>query len=138
VFISPAKRDGNVPHVRSDFGSPQRFDGMIRGVWTPGRHGKIGTVDDRDSLITELRTAVEHRTVIGIALGMVMAHRGLSRDDAFVYLQGLSSRQERKLYDIARDIAQGRQSVEPVSGRRTQLAPPPHLAGGLVQQKTKP
>ena len=61
-------------------------------------------MDDPD-LIAQLRTAIEHRTEIGIAIGMLMERRGLDRDGAFLALCDVSSRTNRKLYDIAREMS---------------------------------
>ena len=69
---------------------------------------------DRE-LIAQLEEAVEHRTIIGKALGILMERFGLDDDDAFAYLVRCSNEQNRKLYDIA---------VELVEYRETQEAPP--------------
>ncbi len=58
--------------------------------------------------IEQLTEAVEHRTVIGIALGMLMERFGFSQDEAFAYLRRCSQAQNRKLYDIAVECAHTR------------------------------
>lgn len=58
--------------------------------------------------IDELTEAVEHRTEIGIALGMLMERFDLTREEAFAYLVRCSSHQNRKLYDIAVEFVETR------------------------------
>jgi AmiR/NasT family two-component response regulator len=58
-----------------------------------------------DELLAQLREAVEHRTVIGIAIGVVMERLDLERDAAFEHLRTMSSHLNRKLYDIAVDVS---------------------------------
>jgi AmiR/NasT family two-component response regulator len=55
-------------------------------------------------LVEQLTVAVEHRTTIGMALGMLRERLDLSADEAFAYLRRASSHQNRKLYDIAREF----------------------------------
>jgi AmiR/NasT family two-component response regulator len=62
-------------------------------------------VDDEQDTIRQLMVAVERRTVIGIALGILMERQGLTQDDAFERLRRLSQHQNRKLYDIASEVA---------------------------------
>lgn len=54
--------------------------------------------------IETLRVAVDRRTTIGKALGIVMARYGLDDDRAMSVLRRLSSHQNRKLYDVALDV----------------------------------
>jgi AmiR/NasT family two-component response regulator len=61
-------------------------------------------VNDEQETIHQLMEAVEHRTVIGIALGIIMERQGLSREAAFERLREVSQRQNRKLYDIACEV----------------------------------
>jgi AmiR/NasT family two-component response regulator len=58
-----------------------------------------------DETIKQLRLAVEHRTDIGIALGILMERHDIDRDQAFAYLQRRSRNENRKLYDLALEIA---------------------------------
>jgi len=53
----------------------------------------------------QLRTAMESRDVIGQAKGVLMAQSGLDADSAFRVLVRASQRQNRKLRDVAADIA---------------------------------
>ena len=58
-----------------------------------------------------LRRALETRTTIGQAVGIVMTERSLSADGAFAHLVELSSHSNRKLRDVAAAIvtrAEGR------------------------------
>lgn len=63
-------------------------------------------------LVEQLREAVEHRTVIGIAIGVVMERMDLDRDSAFDHLRAMSSHLNRKLYDIALEVSSERKLPE--------------------------
>ena len=58
--------------------------------------------------IEQLTRAVEHRTTIGIALGILMERYDLDRQQAFDYLRQCSQHQNRKLYDISAELAETR------------------------------
>jgi AmiR/NasT family two-component response regulator len=62
--------------------------------------------------IEQLTQAVEHRTVIGMALGMLMERFGLDHDGAFARLRRCSQDENRKLYDIAVELTSTRQLPE--------------------------
>jgi GAF domain-containing protein len=51
-----------------------------------------------------LRYAVDRRTTIGKALGIIMVTFDLNDDLAFTVLQRLSSNENRKLFDVAQDV----------------------------------
>jgi PAS domain-containing protein len=53
-----------------------------------------------------LEAAIAHRQLIGEAVGMVAARESLGREAAFALLAQLSQRSNRKLVDLARDIAE--------------------------------
>ena len=55
-----------------------------------------------------LRFANDRRTTIGKALGIIMVRYDLDDQLAFAVLQRLSSHQNRKLFDIAHDVVEGR------------------------------
>ena len=59
--------------------------------------------------LEQLKVALEHRTTIGIAVGMVMMQYDLSQDDAFAYLLRCSSVSNRKVYDIAVEMVATRE-----------------------------
>lgn len=70
--------------------------------------------------IEGLRVAVDRRTTIGKALGIVMAQYGLTDDQAMSVLRRLSSHQNQKLFEVAADVvrelalpAEGRQAPRP-------------------------
>jgi PAS domain-containing protein len=63
-----------------------------------------------DRLGEDMQRALSSRAVIEQAKGIIMAQKGCGPDEAFALLSELSSRQERKLRDVARDIV-GRASV---------------------------
>jgi AmiR/NasT family two-component response regulator len=54
--------------------------------------------------IAHLLVALEHRTVIGQATGVVMERYGLKSNDAFRVLVRISSERRRKVYDIACEL----------------------------------
>jgi AmiR/NasT family two-component response regulator len=54
--------------------------------------------------IEQLTQAVEHRTTIGIALGILMERFDFDDDEAFDYLRRCSQAQNRKLYDICSEF----------------------------------
>lgn len=74
---------------------------------------------DRD-LIEQLREAVEHRTVIGQALGILMERFDLDADEAFDHLARCSQEQNRKLYDLAVELVRFREL--PTSTQRAKSA----------------
>ena len=71
-------------------------------------HPRVMSTEDRD-LVEQLTIAAEHRAVIGMAIGMLMERLDVSREDAFGYLRRVSSLQNRKLYEIAREFVQSRE-----------------------------
>ena len=70
-------------------------------------------VADPDETIAQLREGMEHRTTIGVALGILMERHDISQDAAFTLLRRASSTSERRLYDIALELAATRQLPEP-------------------------
>jgi AmiR/NasT family two-component response regulator len=70
--------------------------------------------------IKQLTEAVEHRTTIGIAIGMLMERFEFEHEAAFDYLRRCSQGQNRKLYDICVDFVADR--VLPVPGAVSQSA----------------
>jgi GAF domain-containing protein len=63
-----------------------------------------------DSLVKvneDLRAALESRTLIGQAQGILMARENIGEDDAFDIMRRASQRTNRKLRDIAADIVAG-------------------------------
>ena len=62
--------------------------------------------------IKQLEHAVESRTVIGQAEGILMERLGIDSAQALVYLRRVSSHSNRKVIDIASEIAQTRELPE--------------------------
>ena len=56
--------------------------------------------------VAHLKLAIEHRDVIGQAKGVLMARERCSADAAFSILRMASQRENRKLYEIARELAE--------------------------------
>lgn len=81
-------------------------------------------LDEAESQTENLKRALEHSRDIGAAIGIVMAFRKMTQDEAFDWLRHASQDQNRKLYDVARDvIATGD------CGEVTNPMPPPTRAG---------
>lgn len=76
-------------------------------------------MDEQAERIEQLTQAVEHRTVIGMALGMLMERFGFEHDDAFDYLRRCSQNQNRKLYDIAVELVDTRHLPQATSRSRS-------------------
>jgi AmiR/NasT family two-component response regulator len=66
-------------------------------------------VEDLERKVTTLGEAVEHRTTIGIALGMIMERLELDQERAFAYLCTCSQAQNRKVYDLAVELVETRE-----------------------------
>jgi GAF domain-containing protein len=65
--------------------------------------------------LEHLQVAVDHRTTIGKALGIVMVRYDMDDDQAMAVLRRLSSHRNRKLYDIAVEVV--REHRLPAQGR---------------------
>jgi AmiR/NasT family two-component response regulator len=61
--------------------------------------------DPRDVLIANLKIALEGRDIIGQAKGILMSTLGCTADEAFDILAQLSQSENRKVAEIAADIA---------------------------------
>ena len=59
--------------------------------------------------IEQLRQGLESRTIVGRAEGILMERQGINADAAFEYLRRVSSHSNRKLIDIATEIAETRE-----------------------------
>ena len=57
------------------------------------------------SVEDDLRQALVHRTDIGIAMGVLMERFDVDRDAAFVILRRASQDENRKLHQIAAEVA---------------------------------
>ena len=66
-------------------------------------------VEDLERQVATLGEAVEHRTSIGIALGMIMERLDLDQERAFAYLRTCSQAQNRKVYDLAVEMVETRE-----------------------------
>lgn len=63
-----------------------------------------------------LQFAVDRRTTIGTALGLIMAKYDLGEEQAFSVLRRISSHENRPLYDVARDVVAARGLPAPDAG----------------------
>ncbi|UFN46664.1 ANTAR domain-containing protein [Nocardioides okcheonensis] len=69
----------------------------------------VDSLADAEREIKQLQQAVESRTVIGQAEGILMERLGLDSCLAFEYLRRVSSHTNRKVIDIATEIAETRE-----------------------------
>lgn len=82
---------------------PDAFDDEDREVARLlAAHAAVAVASARE--IQTLRVAVDRRTTIGKALGVIMARYDLDDDRAMAVLRRLSSHQNRKLYDVALEV----------------------------------
>jgi hypothetical protein len=82
--------------------------------------------------VKNLELALEHRTRIGIAIGMLMVRFDMDADAAFAYLRRTSQNENRRVNDPASDVmATGRRQRQPADGARFARAsrPPDQLLG---------
>jgi AmiR/NasT family two-component response regulator len=68
----------------------------------PDQEGLMGLVEN-------LELAVEHRTTIGVALGIVMERLDVDQEQAFSYLKRVSQDTNTKVFDLAGTIAETRE-----------------------------
>ena len=61
-------------------------------------------LDEADTEAANLRRALEHSRDIGAAVGVLMALRKVTRDEAFDFLRRASQDQNRKLHEVALDV----------------------------------
>ncbi|GAB2736019.1 GAF and ANTAR domain-containing protein [Amycolatopsis magusensis] len=64
----------------------------------------VSTYHHCRSLVTHLEAALDNRTTIGRAQGLLMRHHDTSTDDAFDHLRTISQRHNTKLRDIATQL----------------------------------
>jgi len=68
----------------------------------------LESLDAAQGQVRHLLVALEHRTVIGQATGIVMERFGLTADEAFQALARLSQEQNVKLFELASRLTQTR------------------------------
>jgi GAF domain-containing protein len=71
----------------------------------------------QSALVDQLHTAMQSRTVIDQALGILMARQRCTADEAFALLRSASQSRNRKLADIAADIITTTTGSRPQPGR---------------------
>ena len=89
--------------------SPHRhaFDEETReGILAFAAHAAVAVADAHE--IEHLSIAVDRRTKIGTAVGLIMARFEVDEASAFSLLRRMSQHSNRKLYDVAADIVQSR------------------------------
>jgi AmiR/NasT family two-component response regulator len=64
--------------------------------------------DELQQKVEQLEEALETRTVIGQALGMLMERFDMGKDEAFAFLVRCSSHENRKLHVIATQVVETR------------------------------
>lgn len=88
----------------------------------------VGTVDEQlAAAVAEnghLTTALRNARAIGTAIGVLMERYAVDSDQAFALLRRVSSTENRKLVQVAEDVAHGRLVVpRPAPSKRV---PPRH------------
>jgi GAF domain-containing protein len=84
---------------------PRSFDGADLDVGLAiAAHAAVAVVDAEK--IEHLETALQNRTALGQATGLVMATYGLTDTGAFNLLRRLSSEQNRKMVVLARELVE--------------------------------
>jgi AmiR/NasT family two-component response regulator len=81
--------------------------------WRGNRAPVTGRIDEKDELqgeIVNLRRALETRTTIGIAIGILMSQEGVSRTEAFCLLRRISQVHNIKLRDVALKVVEDHES----------------------------
>lgn len=61
-------------------------------------------LDAADTEAAHLRRALDHSRDIGAAIGVLMAMRKVTRDEAFELLRRASQNQNRKLHDLSLEV----------------------------------
>lgn len=74
-------------------------------------------IEDLECQVETLGVAVEHRTTIGMALGIIMERLGNDHDAAFEYLSRCSQAQNEKVYELALAVVETRELPD-THGRR--------------------
>lgn len=102
--------------------TPYRSRDVVGGLVVLSRRGEVGdaTADAADVVAGLVHLAVERcrreqqvsdgydaRTLVGIAVGRLMARYDLDADAALAYLKRLSSQRNRKVRDLAADLIAG-------------------------------
>jgi GAF domain-containing protein len=87
--------------------SGRRFDGDDLAV-AQALAAHLSVIVSAERQIDQLGVAMDNRTVIGRAEGIVMERLGVTADQSFDYLRRVSSHTNRKLVDVATEIAHTR------------------------------
>lgn len=66
-------------------------------------------IADLERQVETLGVAIEHRTQIGMALGIIMERLALGQSAAFEYLVRCSQAQNQKVYDLAVRLVETRE-----------------------------
>ncbi|QCB93062.1 GAF and ANTAR domain-containing protein [Cellulomonas shaoxiangyii] len=122
----PLRAAGSTVGALSAYGTePDVFVGALRdAVVDFGRRaGNVVGIALRQaeqvSLVDDLHAAMESRSVIDQALGIVMAQQRCTADEAFAILRRASQGRNRRLADIARDVVTTVSGGPPRTGRFT-------------------
>lgn len=95
---------------------------QVIAAWQYGTQAAVAVRTARAAeLVTNLQRALQSNRDIGVAVGVLMATRNIRRDDAYGLLRSASQHTQRKLADIAADVAEtgALDAVEPgPAGRR--------------------
>ncbi|MFI6515012.1 response regulator [Spirillospora sp. NPDC050679] len=86
-------------------------------------------VSDGERRASDLAGALDTRSLIGQAMGIVMAQQRCGPDEAFRLLSRMSQRRNVKLHDLARDLVRRVSGGGAAERVRAKAAPPPPRAG---------
>ncbi|HEY1133815.1 MAG TPA: GAF and ANTAR domain-containing protein [Nocardioides sp.] len=102
---------------REDLGALNLYSSVVGGfdhdereaALTLAAHAAVALAASTD--VDEMHAAMDRRTRIGAAIGIVMERHGLTQPVAFEVLRRLSQEQNRKLHEVAGDIVEGGRST---------------------------
>ena len=69
-------------------------------------------IENLERQVETLGVAVQHRTTIGMALGIIMERLALDQDAAFECLARCSQAQNQKVYDLAFAVVETRELLD--------------------------
>jgi len=94
-------------------------------------------VKERELLAAQLQTALDSRVIIEQAKGVLAERLGLDMDTSFSTLRDAARRTNRRLSDVAREVADRRGRTRPTALARTS-SPEPYHPGVVNNPPTRP
>ncbi len=105
-IFAASRRDWDV----SEIGAVQTYAGIVASLL-----GAAAAAHVKGRLADQLQTALEHRTLVEQAKGMLMERHGIDAASAFERLRATARSSERRVADVARDVLDGR-PLPPAAG----------------------